>query len=257
MSISKKAQIGNNCQIAPTAIIHDNVILGDGSVVEDYCLLGYGARGERAGQNLVIGGNAHIRSHTILYEGSVFGPDLRVGHHTMIREGISAGKNLQIGSFNDIEGEADFGDWVRFHSNVHICRGTTIGDLSWIFPYVVTTNDPIPPSGLCRGPRIEPGSSVCTGSIVLPETHIGVGAFIGAMTRAGGAVPAGALMVGNPGKVVGSVRRLKDKETNKQHPWYQHHNDAYPDEAQPRIRSLLQEVIIACDQLESALSKEK
>jgi acetyltransferase-like isoleucine patch superfamily enzyme len=102
-----------------------------------------------------------------------------------------------------LEGEAQIGSWVRFHSNVHLCRGSWVGDLVWIFPNAITTNDPIPPSGLCHGPRIGHGAAVCTGSVVLPRSIIGDGAFIGAMTRVGGEVPSGALVVGNPGQVVG------------------------------------------------------
>ncbi len=255
MSVSKHAQIGARCEIASTAIVYPNVVLGDDCVVGDFCILGHPARGARAGTPLMVSDGAYIGAHSILYEGSIFGAALRVGHHSMIREGIIAAENLQVGSFNDLEGEAQIGSWVRFHSNVHLCRGSWVGDLVWIFPNAITTNDPIPPSGLCHGPRIGHGAAVCTGSVVLPRSIIGDGAFIGAMTRVGGEVPSGALVVGNPGQVVGSVRRLKDRETGKQHPWFGHHADAYPAAAQNRIRELLLQVGAACDSLEDKLNK--
>ena len=237
--------------IAETAIIHDHVELGDNSSIGEYCIIGHPARGEASGKTLKIGAGANIRSHTIIYEGSEFGDQLSVGHSSILREGIKAGVNLQVGSMNDLEGMALIGDWVRFHSNVHVSRGTTIGDLVWIFPYVVTTNDPIPPSGLCEGVTLDAGSTVCTGSVVLPGTQVGVGAFIGAMTRAGGIIRAGALVIGNPAKMVGSVRRLKHVDSGKQHPWYTHHADAYPPKAQSRIAEILAEVETACDEIDS------
>jgi len=255
--ISSRAKIGANCQIAQSAIIHDNVELGPDCVVGEYCVLGHPTSGKLAGKPLRIGRGAMIRSHTIMYEGSSFGDKLRVGHSSLIREGVNAGANLQIGSLNDLEGDCQIGDWVRFHSNVHISRGTRIGDLVWVFPYVVTTNDPIPPSGMQVGVTLEAGSVVCTSSILLPGTHLGTGAFVGAMSRASGLIASAALYVGNPGRVIGSIRRLSHAGTGKQHPWMTHHAQAYPHEAQQRINQLMQELLAECDQLEAKLSIEK
>jgi acetyltransferase-like isoleucine patch superfamily enzyme len=252
--ISRQAKIGLGCEIADTAIIYSNVELDDGCKIGEFCIIGHPARGQSAGRTLKIGAGSHIRSHTTVYEGSTFGPRLMVGHGCMVREGIKAGRNLQIGSMNDLEGDATFGDWVRFHSNVHICRGTSLGDLVWIFPYVVTTNDPAPPSGLQLGPTLDHGTVVCTQSIVLPETTMGIGAFAGAMTRASGTIPAGALVVGNPCKLVGTVRKVKYPANNYNHPWMTHHGWYYPDEAQDRIREVGAMVEAACDALEKELS---
>lgn len=253
--ISRHAAIGKNATIAETAIIHDNVVIGDDVEIGEYCIIGHRARGDWSGRPLRIGSRARIRSHAVVYEGSVFGDDLSVGHSSMVREGVHAGANLQIGTMNDLEGDCQIGDWVRFHSNVHISRGTQIGDLVWIFPYVVTTNDPIPPSGLQVGTVIGPGSAVCTSSVVLPGAKLGAGVFVGAMSRAGGEIPAAALVVGNPGRVAGSVRRLKHEPSGKRHPWMNHFSSAYPAEAQSRIAVLQTEVDAACDQLEASLAK--
>lgn len=252
--ISASSQIGEGCQIAPTAIIHDNVVLGDGCQIDDWCIIGAPARGEAAGKTLNIGSGAHIRSHSILYEGSSYGPDLRVGHHSMLRENLVVGKNLQVGTFNDLEGDAEIGDWVRFHSQVHLSKGSVVGDLAWIFPNVVTTNDPIPPSGLCVGTEVGAGGIVATGALLLPGCKLGAGAFVAACALAKGDVPAGALVVGNPGKIIGSVRRLKYKPAELQHPWMEHHADAYPEEAQARIAEVREEILAACDTLDAELA---
>lgn len=253
--ISSKADIGKNVQIAETAIIEDNVSIGDNSIIGHYCIIGARAKSDFSGRRLTIGASSNIRSHTIIYEGSTFGPRLMVGHSCMIREGITAGTNLQVGSMNDLEGDATIGDWVRFHSNVHICRGTTIGDLVWVFPFVVTTNDPAPPSGLKLGPTLEHGSAVCTQSVVLPETRVGLGALVGAMTRAAGAIPASGLFVGNPGKLIGSVRKIRYVPHGYQHPWMNHHSWYYPIEAHARIKEIENLANLACEELEARLRK--
>jgi carbonic anhydrase/acetyltransferase-like protein (isoleucine patch superfamily) len=118
----------------------------------------------------------------------------------------------------------------------------------WIFPYVVTTNDPIPPSGLCEAVTIGDGAVVCTSSIILPGYSLAVGAFVGALSRVSQDVPVGGLYVGNPGKLIGPVTRLRHKPSGKQHPWYGHHGDAYPEAAQNRIREIARIVENACDQ---------
>lgn len=253
--ISEKASIGANVTLGAHVRIHDNVVLGDHCSIGDFCIIGHPAGGDYRGKPLVIGAGAVIRSHSVLYEGSTFGPDLRVGHTSLIREGVTAGRNFQIGSFNDLEGEAEVGDWVRFHSNVHIGRGAVIGDLVWIFPYAVLTNDPIPPSGLKEGVTLGAGSAVCTSAVVLPGTRVGRGAFIGAMTRARGDIPGGALVVGPEGAIVGTIRKLRHKPSGKQHPWMSHFATYYPAEAQERIAALHREVEADIVALEAQLAQ--
>lgn len=253
--ISEKAEIGKNVTFGANVRVHDNVVIGDNAVIGDFCILGHPAGGDYRGKPLVLGEGAIIRSHSVLYEGSEFGPDLRVGHSTLIREGLVAGRNLQVGSFNDLEGEAKIGDWVRFHSNVHIGRGADIGDLVWIFPYVVLTNDPIPPSGLKEGVTLGAGSVICTSAVILPGASLGVGAFVAAMSRARGSVPAGALVVGGEGKIIGSIRKLKHRPSGKQHPWMSHFATAYPQDAQARIQALHHEVEAAIVALENSLAQ--
>lgn len=255
--ISSKAHIGANVTIGAHVRIHDNVVIGDNSVIGDFCIIGHPAGGEYSGVPLVIGTGSVIRSHSVLYEGSTFGPDLRVGHTSLIREGVKAGINFQVGSFNDLEGEACIGDWVRFHSNVHIGRGAVIGDLVWIFPYAVLTNDPIPPSGLKEGVILGAGSAVCTSAVVLPGTEVGRGAFVAAMTRARGKIPGGALVVGEEGTIIGSIRKLRHKPSGKQHPWMSHFAPYYPEAAQARIAHLHRELEQDIDKLEAELAASK
>lgn len=249
-AISPKAQIGANTQIGHFVRIYDNVVVGDNAVIDDYVCLGYPASGGQTGVPLVIGDGAIIRSHAVLYEGSSYGAALRVGHHSMLREGIRAGQNFQVGSFNDLEGDAQIGDWVRFHSNVHIGRGAVIGDLVWIFPYVVLTNDPIPPSGLKEGVTVGEAAVICTSAVVLPGTVLGRGAFVAAMSRARGTVPAGALVVGFDGKIVGSIRKLRHRASGKQHPWMTHFSGYYPEAAQKRIHDIYAALLPQLDALD-------
>ena len=70
--------------------------------------------------------------------------------------------------------------YVKLHSNVHIGQHSKIMSYSWLFPYVILTNDPIPPSDIREGVVIEPFSIVCTRTTILPGVKIGFGSFVGA-----------------------------------------------------------------------------
>lgn len=59
--------------------IYPNVKMGE-VVLDDFVVLGRPARGRQPGERqLVIGDGAFIRSHSVLYAGSIIGKNLRVG----------------------------------------------------------------------------------------------------------------------------------------------------------------------------------
>ena len=241
--------ISINAKIGKNVVIRDNVVIEDGVTINDNCYLDYGCiirRGVTLGENsyvgsysilgehqmdfhnnrkeppkheLLIGKNALIRSHTVLYSGSSFEEGLQTGHHVTVREGTKAGKNLRLGTLTDIQGACEIGDHVNMHSNVHVGRQTKIGNYVWIFPYTVFTNDPIPPSEIMKGCNVEDYSIVATGTIVLPGLNLGENSFISAGAVVTKDIPDGMFAVGCPAKIKGSVSQLKHPETG---------DDAYP-----------------------------
>lgn len=238
MPISDKAVIGSNCRVAATAVIYDNVELGANCVIEDFCVLGDAPGKPGGAARLEIGAGSIVRSHSRMYGGSTFGADLRVGHHALVREGVSAGRNLQIGSFNAIEGDSTIGDYVRFHSTVNLGRGTTVGDLVWIFPNVVVTNNPLPPSHLVASSIIEDAAVIATAAILMPGITVGRGAYVAACTRVTKSVPRAAVVSREDNRIDGPLDILRHFPTQTRHPWMSHFSDFYPAEAQARIAEL-------------------
>ena len=82
-------------------------------------------------KSLIIGQDSLIRSYSILYGGSTFGSRLITGYRVTVRERTKAGENLQIGTLSDIQGDCVIGNYVRFHSNVHIGMKSEIGNFVW------------------------------------------------------------------------------------------------------------------------------
>lgn len=226
--VSPDAEIGEGTTIGPFAIIGDMARIGPNCTIGARCEIGID-RGILPEGTVSIGEGAIIRSGTILYQNSRFGPGLKTGHRVTIREGTVAGTDFQIGTLSDVQGHCSFGNHVRLHSNVHIGQHSTVGNFVWIFPYVVLTNDPHPPSEIQRGVTVEDFAAIATMSTVLPGKTVGSGALVGAMTLVREDVPRDTICVGVPGRNVGATDKIRFKDTGLPvYPWRRHFHRGYP-----------------------------
>jgi acetyltransferase-like isoleucine patch superfamily enzyme len=229
--VSSRATIADDVTIGPFCVIHDKVAIAAGSVIESHCELGHPSR-LADGSPLMIGAGALIRSHSVFYEGSSFGAGLVTGHHVTVREGTVAGKQLQIGTKGDIQGHCVLGDYVRTHSGVHIGQHAKIGSFVWLFPDVLLTNDPNPPSEQLIGPIVGDFAVIASKATLLPGVQIGDHAVIGAHSLVATDVPAGMFANGSPAKVVcrASDLRMKDNPAARAYPWNRRFCRGYPDD---------------------------
>ena len=232
--ISPKAKIGNNVKIGDNTVIYDNVVIGDNSIISNDCIIGeplndYYFKDDYENPKTIIGDNALIRSHTIIYADSIFGKNFSTGHRVTIREKSKFGDHCRLGTVTDIQGYVEFGDYCWLHSNVHIGQQSKIGNFVFIYPYVVLTNDPTPPSDICIGATIGDFSQIAVGTVLLPATEIGKHCLVGAQSLVGGKYEDYSLILGNPGKYIKDVRDLKSKETGESHyPWPEKFNRGMP-----------------------------
>lgn len=227
--VSTGAKLGDDVEVGPFAIIHDNVILGNRVKVGAYCELGISTKlGD--GTPLIIGDDSLIRSHAAFYESSSFGPGLTTGHHVIVREKTIAGAGFQIGTLSEIQGDCSVGDYVRFQSNVFVGKKTTIGNFVWILPYVVLTNDPTPPSNLLMGCTIEDYASIAAASVVLPGVTVGHHSLVAAQACVTKNVPPNKVVAGVPARVVGDIQsiKLRDGSGRSAYPWTRHFTRGYP-----------------------------
>lgn len=224
--IGDGVSIGQNVIIGPRTIVYDNVSIGDHCQIGADVILGeptadiYRDPAAYSNPALDIGPDSVVRSGSILYAGSSFGERLETGHRVTIREGTKAGKNLRVGTLSDLQGHCEIGDYVRLHSNVHIGQKSVIGDYVWIFPYVVLTNDPHPPSNCLMGVTVGSFAVIATMSVVLPGVTIGQDALVGAGSIVNRNVGSEDVVVGNPAKRVASIRDIKSKKDGTcVYPW--------------------------------------
>ena len=226
--VHPEATLGADVVIGPFSVVGPGVLVGEGSRVGSHCVLG--ERGPGGQLPLHIAAGATIRSHAVVYGGSTFGSRLETGHHTTLREGLVVGDNLRVGSYADLQGDAAIGDHVRIHSNVFVAKGSILEDLVWLFPHVVLTNDPHPPSDVEAGPTVGRAAAVGAGSLVLPGVRIGAGALVAAGAVVARDVPDGMLAVGVPAKATRRASDLMHQTLGSAaYPWQRHFHRGYPD----------------------------
>lgn len=223
--ISEKAIIGKNVRIGDNTSIYDHVVIHDNTVIANDCIIGEPGNGyysdpDYVNPKTIIGKDSLIRSHAIIYAGSEFGEGFSTGHRVTIREGSVFGVKCRVGTLCDIQGQVRFGDYCWLHSNVHIGQNSEIGNFVFIYPYVVFTNDPTPPSRICKGPKVGDYSQIAVGSVLLPGVNIGRHCLIGAGSVVSKDVEDYMLAIGNPAKTLKDVREIRSRETGLSHyPW--------------------------------------
>ena len=189
------------------------VKLGEGSVVEAYCLVGVPPRGKKEGElETLIGRDAHIRSHTVIYAGNVIGKNLQTGNKVNIRELNKIGDDVSIGTLSVVEHHVEIGNRVRIHSQVFIPEYSILEEDSWLGPNVVLTNARYPLSPDAKenliGPTIKKGAKIGANSTILPGVIIGESALVGAGSVVTKDVPPGAVVAGNPARIISQISDL-------------------------------------------------
>lgn len=160
----------------------------------------------------VIGAGAIVRSGSVIYRGAVIGERLETGHHVVIREENVIGDGLSIWSNSVVDYGCRIGNSVKVHCNVYISQYSVIEDEVFIGPNAVLTNDLVPGNPISaasmRGPTLRRGAQIGAGAVLLPFIEVGERALVGAGSVVTKNVPAGAVVVGNPARVIGRVNAL-------------------------------------------------
>ncbi|WP_247996570.1 acyltransferase [Brucella tritici] len=228
--IDPAAKLADDVKVGAFSIIYGNVEIGESTEIGSHCEIGIKTPlGD--GSPLCIGPKSMIRSYSAFYESSTFGPGLVTGHRVTVRELCTVGEDVKFGTLCDIQGHCSIGSHARFHSNVHIGQHAAIEDFTWIFPYVVLTNDPHPPSEVMMGVTIKRYAVIATMSTILPGVTIGEGALVGACSAVTKDVMPHRIAVGNPARDKGVTEQimLRDGSDKPAYPWPSHFRRGYPE----------------------------
>jgi len=146
-------------------------------------------------------------------------PDVKLGEDVKIYNfvnlyGCEIGDRSKIGAFVEIQKGTQIGADCKISSHSFICEGVTIEDCVFVGHHVVFINDRHPrATNECgqlqseadwavQPTLVKRGASIGSGSVILCNVTIGQNAMIGAGSVVTRDVPPGAVVVGNPARVI-------------------------------------------------------
>jgi acetyltransferase-like isoleucine patch superfamily enzyme len=146
-------------------------------------------------------------------------PDVKLGQNVKLSKfinlyGCIVGDDTKIGAFVEIQKNAKVGKRCKISSHTFICEGVTIEDEVLIGHNVTFVNDSFPRATSVTGALqteadwkvevtlVKRGASIGSGATILSNVVIGENALIGAGSVVTSNVPANAIVVGNPGRVL-------------------------------------------------------
>ena len=145
-------------------------------------------------------------------------PDVRLGKDVKLSKfinlyGCTIGDNVKIGAFVEIQKNAFIGSNCKISSHTFICEGVTIEDDVFVGHNVAFINDTYPRAtagGQLQTEaewKVEPtlvkrGASIGSGATILSKVTIGEKAIVGAGSVVTRDIPAGAIVTGNPARVL-------------------------------------------------------
>jgi acetyltransferase-like isoleucine patch superfamily enzyme len=128
--------------------------------------------------------------------------------------GCEIGEGTKVGTFVEIQKDARIGQRCKISSHTFICEGVEIGDEVFIGHNVSFINDKYPAAVNADGSmkqaadwtvtptRVGHRASIGTSATILCGVTIGDGAIVGAGSVVTKDVPAGAIVAGNPARVL-------------------------------------------------------
>ena len=170
--------------------------------IDEDVILGYPSGRLETEGDVVLGKCAKIRSGSVIYQKVRIGDDFETGHHVVVREQNQIGDSVSIWSNTIIDYGCRIGNRVKIHSNGYVAQYSVIEDDAFIAPGTIFANDKYPVSTELQGPHIKKGARIGINVTILPGVVIGENALIGAGSVVTKDVPAGAVVVGNPARVL-------------------------------------------------------
>jgi acetyltransferase-like isoleucine patch superfamily enzyme len=151
---------------------------------------------------------------TALVESTRIGTGTRIWAFVHILPGAVIGDDCNICDHTFIENDVVIGNRVTIKCGVQLWDGLAIEDDVFVGPNATFTNDHFPRSKrrppqflrtlVCRG------ASIGANATILPGLTIGRRAMVGAGAVVTADVPPGAIVVGNPARIVGCVPESVD-----------------------------------------------
>ncbi|HMI29157.1 MAG TPA: hypothetical protein VK490_05575 [Gaiellaceae bacterium] len=206
-----------NADIAETAIVYPGTVIGDGCKILDHAVVGkqptLSPRSTATHEELrplELGPGTIVSTGAIVFAGSRLGAHVIVGDQACVRERCEIGDDVVIGRGSLVENDSTVGARTKIQAMAYVTAYATLEEDVFLAPCVQTSNDNFMGRterrhALRRGPTIRRGARVGVGAVLCPAVEVGAEAFVGAGAVVVKDVPPGAVVVGNPARVLRDV----------------------------------------------------
>lgn len=148
---------------------------------------------------------ANFQHKTAIVESRNVGNNTRIWAFVHILPGAIIGEDCNICDHVFIENDVVVGDKVTIKCGVQLWDGIRLEDNVFVGPNATFTNDVFPRSKKVfelKHTVVQRGATIGANATILPGLTIGAGAMVGAGAVVTKDVPANALVVGNPARIV-------------------------------------------------------
>jgi UDP-2-acetamido-3-amino-2,3-dideoxy-glucuronate N-acetyltransferase len=164
--------------------------------------------------------NYFIHESSYLDNNVKIGSNTKIWHFSHVQSGSKIGENCSLGQNVNIGNNVKIGNYVKIQNNVSIYEGVELEDYVFCGPSMVFTNIKLPRSEFPqRGKEfysktlVKKSASIGANATIVCGVTIGEYALIGSGAVVTKDVPAYALVVGNPGRVIGKVDKRGNRVT--------------------------------------------
>jgi acetyltransferase-like isoleucine patch superfamily enzyme len=152
---------------------------------------------------------AFIHPTAVVDPDASIGAGTRVWINVQVREGANVGENCILSKDVYVDHDVIIGSGCKIQNGVSVYNGVTIEDEVFVGPNACFTNDRVPrannPDWQVTPTRVRRGASIGANATIVCGVDIGEYAMVAAGSVVTKDVPAFALVMGNPARVVGRV----------------------------------------------------
>ena len=213
--VGENVHIGAGVSFGAYVVIHAGTRIGAACAIEDHVVLGKrprladGSSATGEVSQLELCDRVTVCAGAIVLAGARLGEGTIVGDQAFVRERSSVGAGSLIGRASVVDNDVSIGARARVQTGVYMTAFTLVEDDVFVGPGVVMTNDHTmarhPRQAELRGPTLRRACRIGGGAVLAPGVEVGEEAFVAAGALVISDVPARAVVMGVPARVVREV----------------------------------------------------
>jgi acetyltransferase-like isoleucine patch superfamily enzyme len=215
--LGEGVQLPDDVTIGAHVVIHPGTVVGAGCVIQDHAVLGkppklaaHSTASRELPPPLRLAPGAVVCAGAVVFAGAELAEGAIVGDQAFVRERAVVGPGSVVGRGSAVDFDVVIAGRVRIQTDVYVTAGTVIEEDVFVGPGVTMTNDSTmarhPRGEPLRGPTLRRACRVGGGVTLCPGVEIGEEAFIAAGAVVAADIPARAVAMGVPARVVREVQ---------------------------------------------------